>query len=180
MKNSILIVTLFLAMVFGGCASQDDPREGGFFGGVAGLGSGGYKNRMTEREERLEELRATQRALDSEKGQLEVQKTAVQEQLNMDQGRVKSMQSEIAALDKKAKSLADKQGTDKQRVTELQKRVADLKGKMNQQASSLDDLEGSGFGDTDMDLRRKQLEKQRDSLRKEYDLLMKMQIELAQ
>ena len=58
--------------------------------------------------------------------------------------------------------------------------VTDLKGKMNQQASSLDDLEGSGLGDADMDLRRKQLEKQRDALRKEYDLLMKMQMELAQ
>jgi hypothetical protein len=44
----------------------------------------------------------------------------------------------------------------------------------------LDDLEGSGLGDTDMDLRRKQLETQRNALRKEYDLLMKMQMELAQ
>ena len=93
---------------------------------------------------------------------------------------MRAMQTEITALEKKTKSLATKEGTDKQRVADMQKRVTDLKGKMNQQASSLDDLEGSGLGDADMDLRRKQLEKQRDALRKEYDLLMKMQMELAQ
>lgn len=180
MKKTVLIVILFAGMVIGGCATHNDPRDGGFFGGVAGLSGGSYKKRVAEREERLEELRAAQRALDSEKGQLEVQKSTAQAQLNKDQARVKAMQSEIAALDKKTKSLAASQDTDKQRVAELQKRVVSLKGKMNQQASSLDDLEGSGLGDADMDLRRKQLEKQRDSLRREYDLLMKMQIELAQ
>jgi chromosome segregation ATPase len=171
---------LLTAMLLGGCAGQHDPRTGGFFGGVAGLGSGGYKDRVAEREARLEELRATQRELDAEKGQLETQKSAVQALVDKDQARVKAMQAEIAALDKKTKSLAAQDGADAQRVADLQKRVADLKGKMNRQASSLDDLEGSGLGDADMDLRRRQLEKQRDALRKEYDLLMKMQMELAQ
>jgi len=180
MRRTIFIPILFAVMFLGGCAGQHDPRTGGFFGGVAGLGGGGYKDRVTEREARLEELRATQRELDAEKGQLEIQKSAAQVQVDKDQARVKTMQSEIAALDKKTKSLAAKEGADKQRVADLQKQVTDLKGKMNKQASSLDDLEGSGLGDADMDLRRKQLEKQRDGLRKEYDLLMKMQMELAQ
>lgn len=180
MRTAILIPMLLAAMLLGGCAGQHDPRTGGFFGGVAGLGSGGYKDRVAEREARLEELRATQRELDAEKGQLETQKSAAQALVDKDQARVKAMQAEIAALDKKTKSLSAQGGTDAQRVADLQKRVADLKGKMNRQASSLDDLEGSGLGDADMDLRRRQLEKQRDALRKEYDLLMKMQMELAQ
>lgn len=180
MRKTIFIPMLFVAMLLAGCAGQHDPRTGGFFGGVAGLGSGGYKDRVAEREARLAELRATQNQLDAEKGQLETQKSAAQAQLDKDQARVKAMQTEIAALDKKTKSLAAKDGADKQRVADLQKRVTDLKGKMNKQASSLDDLEGSGLGDADMDLRRKQLEAQRDALRKEYDLLMKMQMELAQ
>jgi chromosome segregation ATPase len=180
MRTAILISILLAAMLLGGCAGQHDPRTGGFFGGVAGLGGGSYKDRVAEREARLAELRNTQRELESEKGQLESQKSAAQAQLDKDQARVKAMQTEIAALDKKTKSLAAKDGADKQRVADLQKRVTDLKGKMNKQASSLDDLEGSGLGDADMDLRRKQLEAQRDALRKEYDLLMKMQMELAQ
>jgi hypothetical protein len=90
------------------------------------------------------------------------------------------MQADIAALEKKTKALASKQGVDQTRVAELQKRLAGLKAGMNKQESSLDALEGSGLGDADTDLRRKQLESQRDALRKEYDLLMKMQMELAQ
>lgn len=180
MRATILFPLLIAAVFLGGCAGQHDPRTGGFFGGVAGLGSGGYKNRVAEREARLAELRATQSELDAEKGQLEVQKSAAQAQLDKDQALVRAMQTEIASLEKKTKSLAAQDGADKQRVADLQKRIADLKGKMGQQASSLDDLEGSGLGDADMDLRRKQLEKQRTALRKEYDLLMKMQMELAQ
>lgn len=180
MRMPILIPMVLAALLLGGCAGQHDPRTGGFFGGVAGLGSGGYKDRVAEREARLAELRATQSELDAEKGQLEAQKSAAQAQLDKDQALVRAMQTEISALEKKTKTLAAKEGADKQRVTDLQQRVTDLKGKMNQQASSLDALEGSGLGDADMDLRRQQLEKQRAALRKEYDLLMKMQMELAQ
>lgn len=180
MKKITLVVILVSGMMIGGCATPQDPRKGGLFGGVAGLGGGGYKQRVAEREARLEELRATQRSLESEKGQLEEQKSEVQAQFNKDKERMKVMQSEVAALDRKTNKLTARKDTDKKRVAALQQRVAELKGKMNQQVTSLDELEGSGISDTDMDLRRKQLQKQRDSLRKEYDLLMKMQLELAQ
>ena len=90
------------------------------------------------------------------------------------------MQAEITELEKKTKALAAKQGADQKRVAELRKRTAALKKQMGKQSSALDALEGSGLGDEEMDLRRKQMEQQRDALRKEYDLLMKMQMELAQ
>ena len=90
------------------------------------------------------------------------------------------MQSEIKQLEKKSKALAARQGKDQQRVAALDKRVKALKSKMGKQSSNLDALEGSGLGDADVDLRRKQLETQRDALAHEYDLLMKMQMELAQ
>ncbi len=178
MKGRLLIIVLLMAAM--GCAGSHDPREGGFFGGVAGLGGGSYKSRVEEREARLEELRATQRDLDMETGQLETRKSAVQAQVDQDRTRVKAMQADIADLEKKNKALTTKQGADQKRVAELQQRTKDLKTKVNQQQSSLDALEGSGLGDTEMDLRRQQLESQRDALRKEYDLLMKMQMELSQ
>lgn len=167
-------------MLLVGCAGSHDPREGGFFGGVAGLGGGSYKDRVAEREARLEELRSTQRQLDVETTQLEQQKSATQARIQQDRALVKNLQNEISSLDKQAKSLASTQGTNQKRVTELQERIKKLKSQTTQVESSLDDLEGSGLCDTDMDLRRKQLETQRNALRKEYDLLMKMQMELAQ
>lgn len=163
-----------------GCAGNHDPREGGFFGGVAGLGGGGYKDRVAEREARLAELRATQRELDVEKGQLETQRSEAMTRVQQDRAMVQSMQADLNALEKQTKTLTTKQGADQKRVAELQKRLDTLKAGMQEQQSSLDALEGSGLGDTDVDLRRRQLESQRNALRKEFDLLMKLQTELAQ
>jgi chromosome segregation ATPase len=181
MKPRVFVIMIFLAGMLGGCAGVDqDPRSGGILGGISGLSSGSYDNRVKDREARLEQLRATQRELDAEKGQLEEQKSAAYAKVAKDQDRVNTMQSEITQLEKKSKALAAQQGTDKQRVAELDKRVKALKSRMGQQSSDLDALEGSGLGDADIDLRRKQLEKQRDALAREYDLLMKMQMELVQ
>lgn len=170
----------FCLILGAGCAGNHDPRTGGFFGGVAGLSSGSYKDRVGEREARLEEVRATQRQLDTETVQLEQQKSAAQARLAQDRNLVKNMQKDIANLEKQAQNLSAQEGANQQQVSQLQQRIAGLKSQMVKQESSLDDLEGSGLGDTDLDLRRKQLESQRNALRKEYDLLMKMQMELAQ
>ena len=180
MKTQVFIGFICLGFCFGGCAGKDyDPREGGFFGGVAGLSSGGYKDRVQEREARLEQLRATQQQLAAEQIGLEGQKSAALAQVGKDKGKVSSMQAEIAALEKKSTALAKKEGADKGRIAELQKRTAELKKQMARQSTSLDALEGSGLGDQEVDLRRKQLEQQRNALRREYELLMKMQMELA-
>jgi chromosome segregation ATPase len=181
MKPRVFVIMIFLAGMLGGCAGVDqDPHTGGILGGISGLSSGSYESRVKDREARLSQLRATQRELDAETGQLEEQKSAAYAELAKDQARVNTMQSEIAQLEKRAKALAAQQGTDQRRVAELDKRVRALKSRMGQQSSDLDALEGSGLGDADVDLRRKQLEKQRDALAREYDLLMKMQMELVQ
>lgn len=179
--RQILTIFICIWLIFlTGCAGNHDPRTGGFFGGMAGLGSGSYKDRVAQREARLEEVRATQSQLDAETIQLEKQKSATQARIAQDRNLVKNMQKDIADLEKQAQSLSAQEGANQQRVTELQQRIARLKSQMTEQQSSLDALEGSGLGDTDLDLRRKQLESQRNALRKEYDLLMKMQMELAQ
>lgn len=181
MNRYFVVLMMLFTGVLGGCATGDqDPRTGGLLGGISGLSSGGYENRVKGKEARLEQLRATQSQLDAEKGQLELQQSAAYAQLGKDQAQVSAMQSEITKLEKSSKALAAQQGADKQRVAELHKRIADLKGNMKKQAAALDALEGSGLGDADMDLRRKQLEKQRDDMAHEYELLMKMQVELAQ
>lgn len=176
-----LLVLLLCTGLLSGCASGDqDPRTGGLLGGISGLSSGTYDSRVKEREARLEQLRATQRQLDAEKGQLDQQHSAASARLQQDQAQATALQADISRLEKSTKKLAGQQGADQKRVTELQQRANKLKGKMGKQVSALDALEGSGLGDSDMDLRRTQLEKQRDALAREYELLMKMQVELAQ
>lgn len=181
MKAQAIIVIVLSTILFGGCAGKDyDPGQGGFFGGLAGLSSGSYENRVQEREARLAELRTTRDHLNDENARLDDRKSQARVRLAEDQTRVKTMQAEIAELEKKTKALAAKQGADQKRVAELRKGTAALKKQTKKQSSALDALEGSGLGDEAVDLRRKQMAQQRDALRKEYDLLMKMQMELAQ
>lgn len=180
MKAVLPCAILFGAAVFSGCANvSTDPREGGFFGGVSGINTGTYDARVRERDERLAQVRETQRALEQETGQLEAQKSATASKVEADRVRVQKLNADVAALDKRVAALSAQEGADQKRVKELQTRLDTLKRQMGQQTSALDALEGSGLGDAETDLRRQQLEKQRDGLRREYELLMKMQLELA-
>ncbi|MDX9717871.1 hypothetical protein [Thauera sp. AutoDN2] len=180
MSATIRLAAAAAAVALTGCANlSTDPREGGFLGGVSGLSSGAYEARVVEREDRLAQLRETQRGLEMERTQLESRKSDAGRQLAAERARVKKLDADIAGLEKKVGTMTTQQGADAQRVGELQSRLAELKRKSAQQTSALDALEGSGLGDAETDLRRSQLEEQRRALQREYDLLMKMQLELA-
>ncbi len=179
-RMSIRVAALTAALWLAGCANMStDPREGGFFGGVSGLNSGAYDERLREREARLAQMRETQRALETETGQLQARKSAVHQQVRADQIRLNQLNTDISGLEQKVGSLSRQQGADPKRAAELKTRLETLKRQSTQQQSALNALEGSGLGDAEMDLRRRQLEEQRTALRREYELLMKMQLELA-
>lgn len=180
MSGTNRLAAVAAAAMLAGCANMStDPREGGFLGGVSGLSSGAYEARVAEREDRLAQLRDTQRGLEMERTQLESRKSDADRQVDAERTRVKKLDTDIAGLEKKVAVMKSQQGTDAKRVGELQSRLAELKRKTAQQTSALDALEGSGLGDAETDLRRTQLEEQRRALQREYDLLMKMQLELA-
>lgn len=180
MSAGLLRVMIVGVALLSGCANvSTDPREGGFFGGVSGLNSGTYEARVRERDERLAQVRETQRSLEDETSALEAQKSATASKVEADRVRVQKLNADVAALDKRVSTLSAQEGADKKRVKELQTRLDTLKRDMSKQSSALDALEGGGLGDAETDLRRQQLEKQRDGLRREYELLMKMQLELA-
>ncbi|MCG5502029.1 hypothetical protein [Ectothiorhodospira lacustris] len=166
-------------VLLAGCATSTDPREGGLLGGIQGLGSGAYDSRVQEREARLEALRRTQRELEGEQGDLEARKAEQTRQVAAERTRLDRLNADVAALDREMASLSAQHGRGDQRVRELQTRLTDLKQQMGQQQSALDALEGSGLGDSDTDLRRRQLEQQRQALQKEYELLMQLSLELA-
>lgn len=178
-KRNIAMAGIGTAILSACATVSDDPREGGLLGGLSGISSGTYEARVSEREDRLKRLREMQADLDAEKGQLEAQQSAMHRQLQVDRARLQRLDTDIVALQKKVDGLVDAQGQDRQRVNELQSRLDALKSGMSQQRSALDALEGDASGDGQADLRRKQLEAQRSALQHEYELLMKMQLELA-
>ena len=58
-------------LLLAGCQTTDDPREGGFIGGVGGLSSGAYEQRIREREQSLDRLQGIQVELDAQRAELE-------------------------------------------------------------------------------------------------------------
>lgn len=175
-----ILTTVTLLAVLGGCASAPtDPREGGLFGGISGLQTGAYEERLREREDRLEQLRATQRALDDEREMLDELHGERMRVVAEERSRLRRLETDVAGLDNRVKQLERQHGEDDRRVQGLRERLAGLRRDIGVQQSALDALEGTGLGDTELDLRRRQLEEQRNALRREYDLLLQLSLELA-
>jgi chromosome segregation ATPase len=170
------MIFLFLA----GCASSShDPREGGLFGGIQGLQSGAYQQRISDRESSLERLRAVQEELEAESSEIETQKRTLEEQIAQDRLQLAGLEKEVSELDRILGALEADDTVQDQRIKELQTRLGELKKEMGVQMSALDALEGSGTGNIDVDLRRRQLKEQRRMLQQEFELLFDLSMELA-
>ena len=178
-----------LAALLGACATTDDPREGGFIGGVQGLSSGAYQQRVSEREDNLAKLRAMQADLEQDSAALQAQKGKRQQLLAEEKRKLASLDSEVEALQRKLTAMGQESATSDDRVRDLRDRVADLKARLGKQTrdidrlegggSAADALEGQGNGDGN-DSRRRQLEAQRTALQREYDELLNLTLMLAQ
>jgi septal ring factor EnvC (AmiA/AmiB activator) len=62
-----------LALVVAGCATSQDPAEGGFISGVQNLSDGTYAKRVEEKEKTVAEKSAEAGSLEAEKSRLEAE-----------------------------------------------------------------------------------------------------------
>ena len=181
----ICLALLMISLFLGGCGASHDPREGGFFGGIGGLSSGTYEARIQDREQRLGRLQQIQEELDAESQELEVQKTGLREQIELEKNQLAEMQKSTASLEQEISDLAADDAASEQLVSELKTRLKKLQEGLEKHESgisALDKLEGThGHGTPEemLDLRRRQLEEQRRNLQEEYELLLKLTLELS-
>ena len=181
----VYAVLLFGVLLLTGCGASHNPREGGFFGGIGGLGSRAYEVRLQEREERLSRLQQVQKDLEAESEGLGAEKTSLREQITRERTLLGELESSLAELEQAARSLEARDQREQRQIVELQSRLADLKTGIKEQESSLsalDQLEGTtghGTGTEGAELRRSQLEEQRRHLQEEYELLLELALELT-
>jgi chromosome segregation ATPase len=178
-----------VVVLLSACATTDDPRDGGFISGVQGLSSGAYEQRVREREDNLEKLRAMQQDLEQEGAALEADKRAREQVLARERQKLAQLDSDVRSLEDRLAELGEAGDAGDARVLDLQRRLDGLKGRLNAQARSIDvleggggsanDLEGTGQGDLS-DVRRRQLETQRAALQDEYEELLNLTLMLAQ
>lgn len=181
---------LILAGVAGAlsaCATTDDPREGGFVGGVQGLSSGAYERRVREREDNLAKLRAMQAELEQESAALTAEKGERQQILARERRRLAELDADVDSLESRLAEMGPANSAGDQRVKELQDRVVGLKDRLARQTRTIDQLEGAGSAADALegqgevsDTRRRQLEAQRTALQKEYEELLNLTLMLAQ
>ena len=178
----VTAVLLPALLVLAGCANvPTDPREGGLAGGVVGLQSGAYAARIQEREDRLQRLRSLQYELELEGDELEDEKARQTQSVAEARESADLLAARIEELAYAVDDLMDEQRAEDRRAQELKTRLETLQARMQEQQSGLDGLEGHGEGaapDPEIELRRRQLEEQRESLQEEFELLLDLSLQL--
>ena len=150
-------------LLLSGCATDtsNDPRSGGFFGGVRGLTSGDYEARQQNLENRrdssLDELRELRREGDA----LETERA-----IRADE--VASQRRQLAALQARNQQLAGRINQLQRSKTATERRTAELRRRQQRLTRDIRQFES--------DLERRQLsaaqaEQRRLSLEREYDAI---------
>ena len=105
-SNPAMIRCFAFALLLAGCAGGN-PNEGGFFGGLIGIGSGAYEDRVTDQTEALkaEEIRYQleidgSRELDQALRERRSQASALKDRLASLRNDIDSLDAEIAALER--------------------------------------------------------------------------------
>lgn len=166
MNHNFLLYSFFLALIIG-CATTNDPRQGGFFGGIAGLSSGAYEERLKQREYDLAQQQSINQDLNQESARLK--------------RKSKKLKSELASLTEMDKNLSKlqmdidrlKAKSDKQKgeISTLTQKIKNVRQKIKAQQAALEELERIG-GSTSYPDRYRILNQERDRLEDEYNKLI--------
>lgn len=112
------------------CAASDDPAEGGFFNGVAGLAGGGYQARITEREQAVAAAQTQGAALSVDLARLEAKHAALQRQLVAQEAALRARGIGVPpgtdARIRQASATAPASADADARVASLQRSIADM------------------------------------------------------
>jgi chromosome segregation ATPase len=137
MRIGISSVGIFVIVTtINGCTTcsttENDPRSGGFFGGVCGLSSGAYDKRVDEQEKNLQASRVQKQSVESEKRQLhdvQAEKIRQKQALSADVNRISD---ENDKLSKKLAQIKSKDAATRQKKGDAQKRIQNLNAKITQ------------------------------------------------
>ena len=122
---------LALLLALPACVTSDDPAEGGFFNGVAGIAGGGYDQRVATREAELAAVEAEGEALNAELASLQRELSSLKSRIIQQRA---ALQRDGVFLSSDAERqvqrvlAAQPTGTDTaQQVADLRKSIADAR-----------------------------------------------------
>ena len=160
---------LTAAMLLSACQTTDDPREGGLLGGVSGLSSGAYENRIQEREASLQRLKDIEHELEAQRSDLESRQQHSLSAYQLEQRRVADLSSDTRTLGVQLQTLKTSHAEQERSRKNLISRLEDLQGKIDYLATQ-----------GEANLRLEALENERSMLEEEYRLLLDIYREISQ
>jgi hypothetical protein len=118
---------LALALACVGCAPvSDDPAEGGFFNGVAGLAGGGYEARVGEREQAVASAEAQGAALTAELDALQGEHAALKTRIVQQRAALRAARVRLTpATEGRIQAVVAAQPAN--RVADLERAIADAR-----------------------------------------------------
>jgi chromosome segregation ATPase len=175
--RKLLLLLLFSSAILGACVSND-PNKGGFFGGLKGIYSGAYDNRIKHRTEELGRQQETNQALKEKSLQLEGEAKAWEQELNAECQRLDDMEENLAVMERELGELNASSEQQKSQISKLKKSIAEQTKRIKSQQAALKSLEKSAGGAADVE-RYRVLQQERKRLADEYSKLLKYSEALA-
>jgi chromosome segregation ATPase len=166
MKNLTIMMCSCLLLV--ACAS-DNPREGGFFGGVAGINSGNYDKRVQERQDSLERLNAIKQELGEEQSRLTSEKQRKEARVAGLKKQLTQLYTETDELTRQLERKRAESSGEQKKVAQLQQDLAQLRQEIA--AAEKQAEQGRPVA---------ALEDERNRLEQEYRQLLDLYLELGQ
>lgn len=166
-----IIITIALIATLTGCAVSNDPRQGGFLGGLHGLSSGAYDKRVQQSKEELNHQQTINIDLKKESiKQVEISREW-EIKLASEQQRLDGMKKSLSALETDVNRLKAKSAKQKSEVYALKSKIKDQVRRLKSQQIALNELDRAGKSATATEQYRI-LEQERNRLAEEYSRLM--------
>jgi len=170
MSSNFFVVSFVVVFLLAGCATSDNPREGGLFGGIAGIHSGAYDNRIQQREHELGQVQHINQGLHQESATLQDEAKLQTGELIAEQQRMAEMEQELAGLQADLNRLKARSGQKANEITALQQSIENTRRQLKDEQITLNQLSLNGEEAENSD-RYRLLQKERDRLADEYKAL---------
>lgn len=122
-KTAQRLATAALVLGLGACATTNDPRQGGFFGGVGGLASGNYEKRLEGRQAALQQEQELSNQLRTSTENMRAENAQVQAQLKNAERDMAAMRAETDRLQASLQTEKQRQTVDEQTARRLQAEI---------------------------------------------------------
>jgi chromosome segregation ATPase len=143
---------------------ENDPHSGGLFGGIAGLVRGDYEARAEQRKQNLDSLFQSNASLSQESQLLEQEKLNKTAELSLIKSQVDQLENDISELSAKIESSEKISKANQLKKKQLIAKGNILKKELTTTKKELDNQQ----------LSVKQAEDKRDTLQKEYKILVEL------